>query len=71
MAKAILGHTGRPDFRVLSEVRRLRQRVSDLEAELARLRSENHALTAGASHETAHAVAVRGPATTVTPVSRH
>jgi hypothetical protein len=38
MAKALLGHVGAPNPRVVAELRRLRQRVCDLEAELARLK---------------------------------
>jgi hypothetical protein len=37
MTKALLGHVGAPD-RMAAELRRLRQRVSDLEAALARLK---------------------------------
>jgi hypothetical protein len=44
MAKALLGHVGGPDHRLVDEVRRLKQRVSDLEAEVLRLRSANDAL---------------------------
>jgi len=51
MAKAILGHVGGPDPRMLSEMRRLQQRVHDLEAELARLQEANDVLAAGVSHE--------------------
>ena len=37
MAKALFGHVGiGPDVRVLSEMRRLRDRVRELEGELAR-----------------------------------
>jgi len=46
MAKALLGHLGGPDPRMVSEVRRLQQRVTDLEAHLLRLQSENDALSA-------------------------
>jgi uncharacterized small protein (DUF1192 family) len=45
MAKALLGHVGGPDPRVVFEVRRLQQRVRDLESEVLRLRAENNALT--------------------------
>jgi predicted lipid-binding transport protein (Tim44 family) len=41
MAKALLGHVGGPDPRTLSEMRRLRQRVRELETELAAMRQEN------------------------------
>jgi hypothetical protein len=43
MAKALLGHVRGPDQRVAAEVRRLRQRVGDLEAQLARLKEERGA----------------------------
>ena len=46
MAKALYGHVGGPDPRMVSEVRRLQQRVSDLEAELVRLQARNDALAA-------------------------
>ncbi|HKB31503.1 MAG TPA: hypothetical protein VKD26_11780 [Streptosporangiaceae bacterium] len=46
MAKAILGHVGGPDPRMVAEMRRLQQRVRDLEAELVRLQEENDALAA-------------------------
>jgi hypothetical protein len=46
MAKAILGHLGGPDPRMLSEMRRLQQRVRDLESECLRLQAANDALTA-------------------------
>jgi hypothetical protein len=44
MAKAILGHVGGPDPRLLAEVARLRRRVRDLEDEVTRLSTENEAL---------------------------
>ncbi|MFW5899071.1 MAG: hypothetical protein ACOCUN_01235 [Jiangellaceae bacterium] len=44
MAKALLGHVGGPDPRLVTEVRRLRQRVHDLEAEILRLQAENDSL---------------------------
>jgi nucleoside-triphosphatase THEP1 len=46
MAKALLGHVGGPDLRLLDEVRRLRTRVRELEAELARVSAANDALVA-------------------------
>ncbi len=46
MAKALLGHVGGPDLRLVDEVRRLRSRVRDLEAELARVTAANDALMA-------------------------
>jgi uncharacterized protein YlxW (UPF0749 family) len=51
MAKALFGHVGGPDPRMVSEMRRLQQRVRDLEAELERLQDENDALTAEVSHD--------------------
>jgi hypothetical protein len=51
MAKALFGHVGGPDPRMLSEMRRLQQRVRDLEAELVRLQEENNVLTVEAGHE--------------------
>jgi hypothetical protein len=50
MAKALLGYVGGPDPRLLAEMRRLQQRVQDLESELVRMQAENDAL-AIASHE--------------------
>ncbi|MGH8826884.1 MAG: hypothetical protein ACRDVZ_04610 [Jiangellaceae bacterium] len=41
MAKALLGHIGGPDPRLVTEVQRLRRRVTDLEAEIRRLQDEN------------------------------
>ena len=44
MAKALLGHVGGHDPRLALEMRRLQQRVRELEAELVRLQAENAAL---------------------------
>ncbi len=45
MAKALFGHVGlQADTRLQAEVRRLRGRVHELEAELARARMVNEAL---------------------------
>ena len=52
MAKALFGHVGGPDPRMVSEMRRLQQRVRDLEAELTRLQEQNDTLAAEVSHET-------------------
>lgn len=46
MAKALLGHLGGPDPRMQAEMRRLQQRVHDLENECLRLQAANDALTA-------------------------
>jgi hypothetical protein len=51
MAKALFGHVGGPDPRMVSEMRRLQQRVRDLEAELVRLQDANDALLVEAGHE--------------------
>jgi hypothetical protein len=53
MAKALLGHVGGPDPRMLSDMRRLRRRVRELEADVAGMRDENDALAAVAGQ---HAV---------------
>jgi hypothetical protein len=48
MAKALFGHVGLgPDVRVIAEMRRLRERVRDLEHEVARLEAANAALRNG------------------------
>lgn len=49
MAKALFGHVGGPDPRMVAEMRRLQQRVRDLEAELVRLQAENDTLATEAS----------------------
>jgi cell division protein FtsB len=50
MAKALLGYMSNTDPRVVAqltaETRRLRQRVSDLEAHVLRLQAQNDALAA-------------------------
>ena len=48
MAKALLGHVGGPDPRLVDEVRRLRRRVMDLETEIGRLLVERELLTEAA-----------------------
>lgn len=50
MAKALLGYVGGSDPRLLAEMRRLQQRVQDLESELVRIQSENDVLNAAAQH---------------------
>lgn len=45
MAKALLGHVGGVDPRLLDEMRRLQCRVHDLENELVRVRAENESLS--------------------------
>ncbi|MCA1710682.1 MAG: hypothetical protein LC789_03165 [Actinobacteria bacterium] len=51
MAKALFGHVGGSDLRLVDEVRRLRGRISELEAELARVRSLNETLVAAVTVE--------------------
>jgi len=51
MAKALFGHVGGPDPRIVSEMRRLQQRVRDLEAELVRLQQANDSLPVEVAHE--------------------
>ncbi|ROO83383.1 hypothetical protein EDD29_0886 [Actinocorallia herbida] len=53
MAKALLGHVGGPDPRMVAEMRRLQRRVRDLEAELVRLQEEKDALS---TSEVVHSV---------------
>jgi hypothetical protein len=60
MAKALLGHVGGPDPRLVSEMRRLQQRVRDLEAAMARLQEENDVLAAEVGHDLL--IPVREPA---------
>ena len=62
MSKALYGYVGGPDPRMVSEMRRLQQRVRDLEAELARLQEENDALAAELSHDEDVLVLDREPA---------
>ncbi|MEV7806230.1 hypothetical protein AB0O28_25120 [Microbispora sp. NPDC088329] len=64
MAKALLGHVGGPDPRMISEMRRLQQRVRDLEAELTRLQAQNDALTAQTRDEDLVRLQDREPALT-------
>ncbi|GGO04569.1 hypothetical protein GCM10010116_09090 [Microbispora rosea subsp. aerata] len=64
MAKALLGHVGGPDPRMISEMRRLQQRIRDLEAELTRLQAQNDALTAQTRDEALVRLQDREPALT-------
>ena len=67
MAKALLGYASNADPRVISEMRVLRRRVSDLESQLLRLKAENDALQAAASQDsffTIDAAATKEPALT-------
>ena len=51
MAKALLGHVGNVDYRMVAEVRRLQQRVRDLEIEVGNLQAENDALASAVNHD--------------------
>ena len=65
MAKALFGHVGGPDPRMLADLRRLTQRVRDLESEVERLQAENDTLRIGALEHDLHASeleAVKEPA---------
>jgi hypothetical protein len=64
MAKALLGHVGGPDPRMVSEMRRLQQRIRDLEAELIRLQAQNDALAAQSQDESFARLQEREPALT-------
>jgi A-type inclusion protein len=64
MAKALYGHVGGPDPRIVTEMRRLQRRVRDLEAELARLQEENDVLSSEVQHELLVADHGREPALT-------
>ncbi|MFJ2031892.1 hypothetical protein [Streptosporangium sp. NPDC087985] len=64
MAKALLGHVGGPDPRMVSEMRRLQQRIRDLEAELTRLQAQNDELAAGTRDEAFNRLQDREPALT-------
>jgi hypothetical protein len=52
MAKALLGHIGGTDLRMVAEMRRLQQRVRDLEDQLVRVQAENDSLAAAVSTAT-------------------
>jgi len=64
MAKALLGHVGGPDPRIVNEMRRLQRRVRDLEAELARLQEEKDVLAAEVGHGLVVVAREREPALT-------
>jgi uncharacterized protein (DUF2062 family) len=61
MAKALIGHVGAPDPRVMMEMRRLQERVRSLETEVLRLRAENDALAAGVAAASLIALDVKEP----------
>jgi hypothetical protein len=52
MAKALFGHVGtQTDIRMLAQMRRLQERVRELEGEVSRLRAMNDSLSAAADVE--------------------
>jgi len=51
MAKALLGHVAAVDHRLVAEMRRLKQRVTDLEAYVSRLEDENATLAAHSQYD--------------------
>ena len=61
MAKALIGHVGGPDPRMIMEMRRLQERVRSLESEVLRLRAENDALAAGVADTSLIALDVKEP----------
>jgi hypothetical protein len=64
MAKALLGHVGGYDPRMIAEMRRLQQRVHDLESQMLRLQAENDALHAAVSQDLLTLDVEREPALT-------
>ena len=64
MAKAILGHVGGPDPRMLAEMRRMQRRIAELESELMRVRSENDSLCAALRRDELLTVELHEPALT-------
>ncbi|WP_067967009.1 hypothetical protein [Nocardiopsis trehalosi] len=52
MAKALFGHVGGPDPRMVQEMRRLQKRVRDLEDEVGRLQARNDQLSAAVADVT-------------------
>jgi hypothetical protein len=64
MAKALFGHVGNVDYQLLAEVRRLRCRVAELEAELAVARAHSDVLDAAVVVVDRADAAAREPALT-------
>ena len=62
MAKALFGHVGGPDPRMVNELRRMQRRIDELEAELLRARNENDALAAELHRSELLTVALAEPA---------
>jgi hypothetical protein len=61
MAKALIGYVGGPTYGQLQETARLRQRISDLEAEVMRLKVENDGLLKTLSESVEHVTALVEP----------
>lgn len=61
MAKALFGHVGGSDPRMVSEMRRLQKRVRDLEDEISRLQAKNDQLSMAVT-EVASSATDREPA---------
>ncbi|TXL61159.1 hypothetical protein [Aeromicrobium terrae] len=57
MAKALLGYVGGPTTDQLRETARLRQRITDLESEVLRLKIENEGLLKTLSERVDHVTA--------------
>lgn len=56
MAKALIGYVGGPTLDQLRETARLRQRITDLESEVMRLKVENDGLLKTLSETVEHSV---------------
>ena len=64
MAKALFGHVGGPDPRMLNDMRRMQRRIDELEAELLRVRAENDALAAELHRDELLTVSLQEPVLT-------
>jgi hypothetical protein len=64
MAKAIYGHVGGPDPRMLAEMRRMQRRIAELESEVLRVRAENDALCAALHRDELLTLELHEPALT-------
>lgn len=64
MAKALFGHVGGPDPRMVSQLRMMQRRIDELEAELLRVRAENDALSTELHRSELLSVSLQEPALT-------
>jgi hypothetical protein len=64
MAKALFGHIGGPDPRMVNQLRMMQRRIDELEAELMRVRAENDALAAELHRDELLTVSLHEPALT-------